>query len=146
MIYIYDENSENKELRTVCRPVEPSDIPRLPEIIKTLKIELNKSKIGIAIAANQCGYDLRIVIMNFGRFKNQVMINPEIIKGRVPTIYNESCLSFPGLKVKKVRNTILNVRFKNELFTYETHKIRSIEAICFQHELEHLEGRVLIDT
>lgn len=146
MIITFDPNGENKELKTVCREVEVGDLPKVKEIAETLRKDLYSTSTGIAIAANQCGFDLRIILMNVGRFKDTIMINPQIVKARGEQKFEEGCLSFPGLKIKKIRRAILNIRFKNESLCYETHKINGLEAVCFQHELDHLEGKLIIDN
>lgn len=156
MIYTYtqqergisfeEDSHANKVLRTVCREVEVEDIPLVKIISETLRKELYGTSTRIAIAANQCGFNLRVILMNIGRFKDTIMINPQIVKARGDQKFEEGCLSFPGLKIKKVRPAILNIRFKNESLCYETHKINGLEAVCFSHELDHLNGKLLIDN
>ena len=146
MIYKYSENDQNEKLRTICREVEVEDLPKVKEIAKALREELYSTKTGIAIAANQCGFDLRVILLNVGRFKDKIMINPQIVKARGERKHKEGCLSFPDdFKVVKIRSAILNIRFKNESLVWETHKINELEAVCFQHELDHLDGKLFID-
>ena len=105
---------------------------------------------GIGLAANQVGLPFRFFILNVTadpeqKDREQVFINPEIVKRHASVEEEEGCLSFPGLygDVKRARK--IRVRaysLKGEPFEVEADELYS-RAI--QHELDHLDGKLFID-
>ncbi len=101
---------------------------------------------GIGLAANQCKLTQRMFVMRTDKIR-RAFVNPELgipedaklVEG------DESCLSFPGLVVKVARyNKVLVVaQDVNGEKTYTP--LDGLEAICAQHEIEHLDGKTFID-
>lgn len=105
---------------------------------------------GIGLAANQVGLPFRFFILNLSADpeqpdKEQVFINPEVVKRHASVEEEEGCLSFPGLytKVRRAR------RVKVRAFDLEGNPVE-VEADdlfgrALQHETDHLAGRLFID-
>ena len=99
---------------------------------------------GLALAAPQIGVQKQVVVWDFGD-DPQVVFNPEISESDGEWVYEEGCLSIPGLYVELVRpKTVLlkGVDINGEVVEREADEI---EARMFQHELDHLNGVLMFD-
>jgi peptide deformylase len=119
-------------LSQVCRVVTYDD--DISDLVAELK-RICKEHRGIGLAANQIGSDLRVFILNTSCTKTYV--NPEILEAEKEEVfYGEGCLSFPGEMYCTLRFSKLKIRSDSgpdEILT-------GIEAVAFQHELDHLDG------
>ena len=124
---------------------------------------LNKRQDGVGLAANQVGIDAQVAVVNVR--EPVVLINPKIIDKSDEISYYEGCLSFPkhGIRTKRYKNIIVKSAdvdcqyyfsgaesAKNAKGTWETAKKhdteqRLLEAICVQHEIDHLNGLTIHD-
>ena len=124
---------------------------------------LNKRKDGIGLAANQVGIDAQVAVVNVR--KPIILINPKVINQWDEVSYYEGCLSFPkhGIRTKRYKNIIVKSAdvecqyyfsgansAKGAKGTWETSKKhdteqRLLEAICVQHEIDHLNGITIHD-
>lgn len=141
-------------------PVEDISSPRIQKIIEDMKKALESQEDGVAIAAPQIGHSLRIFVMS-GRvmeiikavegddrkYGDVVFINPKLIKkSKEQHMVEEGCLSVRYLygKVKRAKKaTVLAYDEKGRPFTKGG---SGLIAQIFQHELDHLEGVLFIDT
>ena len=102
---------------------------------------------GIGLAAPQVGISQRVLVTDLsGRAQSpEVYVNPEILHAAVPALVEESCLSVPGFVGNVVRATRLTVRARDrDGVVFET-ELEDMRAVCLQHELDHLEGRLFVD-
>ena len=122
----------------------------ISQIIQDLKDTL-ETKSGYGLASNQIGYDKSVAIVKIAKNKEKTefiehtLINPQIIDKDGKIVINESCLSFPGLKVQTLRYqqiTFYNTDLKGNVNTFI---VSGLEAVVIQHEISHLLGRVLLD-
>ena len=104
---------------------------------------------GMGLAATQCGLDLRIIVIDtaqIGGKLKQAFINP-VIKAKTEKmiVSEEGCLSFPGVFAAVQRFEGLVV--ESTTLTGETKEaiLNGVDSICFQHELDHLNGIVFFD-
>ena len=124
---------------------------------------LNKRQDGVGLAANQVGIDAQVAVVNVR--EPVVLINPKIIDKSDEISYYEGCLSFPkhGIRTKRYKNIIVKSAdvscqyyfsgvesAKDAKGTWETAKKhdteqRLLEAICVQHEIDHLNGITIHD-
>ena len=128
---------------------------------------LNKRKDGIGLAANQVGIDAAVAVVNVR--EPIVLINPEIVSRETEIPFYEGCLSFPGKGVNTKRYETVEVTSDNvdgtiifsgvdtgeeargtwesETHTYQVkdRDLRILEAVCVQHEIDHLNGLVCMD-
>lgn len=130
-------------LRKISRKVENFD-DRLNVILEDMKDTLIKSQ-GIGLAAVQIGILRRIVLVNFN---NRIieLINPEIIEKEGEQIEPEGCLSLPHKAGKTLRPKSVTVRAQNREGKWCIYKGVDLEARCFCHELDHLDGKLYIDS
>jgi len=97
---------------------------------------------GIGLAANQVGIPYRIFAMR-GSPQNFVCFNPRIVQAAAENIIlEEGCLSFPGLIVKVKRPRHVRVRFQTPNGDTRTETFIGMTARIFQHEYDHLEGKL----
>lgn len=120
--------------------------------IKKLKQKMVDEMIkheGIGLAANQIGLDIRAFVMFLPSSVNNesiILINPEIIKkGKDIVVNQEGCLSFPDIRIEKKRNKIVTIRYTDENGVEKERVFKGIEAICAQHEIDHLNGITFVD-
>ena len=137
----------DQRLRTVAKPVaEVNDEVR--RIVDDMLETMYDAK-GVGLAATQVDIHLRIVVMDLSEEGNepQVLINPSYKPiGDEKSDLQEGCLSVPGFyelldRYSQVRLTALD-RDGNEY----TRDYDELAAVCVQHELDHLEGKLFIDT
>jgi peptide deformylase len=102
---------------------------------------------GIGLAATQVDVHRRLIVLDVSEQRNHplVLINPELLaaEGRAPA--EEGCLSLPGIYDKVQRATQIRVRALNldgEPFELEA---QGLLAVCIQHEMDHLTGKVFVD-
>ena len=133
-------------------------------IAKELFEILNKRKDGIGLAANQVGIDAQVAVVNVR--EPLVLINPKIISKKDKIPFYEGCLSFPSKGVHTERYETIEVKTEqidgSWIFsgvdtgdeargTWEIDKkkqnreLRTLEAVCVQHEIDHLNGMRIMD-
>ncbi len=125
-----------------------------PEILKLLDdmLETMYAAPGIGLAAPQIGVSKRVVVIDVtgedvSLKRNPLkLINPEIVaRSETKTVLNEGCLSLPEMRVDVERPETVTVRYMDEKGA--THEIEAddILAKCFQHEIDHLDGKLIFD-
>lgn len=103
---------------------------------------------GLGLAAPQCGISTRMFIL--GDFQNKetvaAVFNPKIVDiiGE-DTMYEEGCLSYPGMFIKIKRPSAIRVRYTNQHGTTDTIQFNGLTARVFLHELDHLNGITFLD-
>ena len=129
-------------LKEPCEAV--TDFKEAEEIARDLLKFLDKTKIGVGIAANQIGINKRICVINVAQ--PMYFFNP-VITGAAGSIkFREGCLSFPDVTVVTKRYRKVSVKADNfkssKRFTIERNML---ECICIQHEIDHLNGVTMFD-
>jgi peptide deformylase len=116
---------------------------------KSLEVDMVKTMIdsrGIGLAANQVGIAKRVFAIHL---ENQVpfcMFNPTIVDYTKDSVEgSEGCLSFPDLFLKVKRPSEVSVEYFDRLGQKCIMKLKGIDARCFQHELDHLNGVCFTD-
>lgn len=105
---------------------------------------------GVGLSAPQIGVSKRICIMNAKKYLKRkamsyVFINPEIIDSSGQTAYEESCLSCPGIEVRINRAEFITVRYIDLSGIERTKDFSGIQSIIVQHEIDHLNGKLISD-
>jgi len=104
---------------------------------------------GVGLAAPQVGVSKRIIVLDASRDKDArspiKLVNPEIVcrEGEVPS--EEGCLSLPDFTAEIKRNETVTVRGLDENGNEVSFDADGILAIIFQHEIDHLDGVLLVD-
>lgn len=146
-----------QEPNTVLRQVAPQvpvveiSSPKIKAIIAAMKEALHKEEDGVAIAAPQIGESLRIFVVAKKVVKDApsdfVFINPEIVSlGKKKQEVAEGCLSVRWKYGKVKRAFSATVRARNEKGNEFQMNGRGLLAQIFQHETDHLNGILFIDT
>lgn len=134
-------------LRQKAAPVE-SITPEILELIEDMK-ETMYAAPGVGLAAPQIGVSLRLFIVDTAGddepSRLRVFINPEIVEKEGKTVWEEGCLSFPGVHEEIERSAKVTVRAMNE--QGETFELSADEllGVAIQHENDHLDGVLMID-
>jgi peptide deformylase len=135
----------DSRLRTVAKPVEAVD-----ERIRTLASDMLETMYlapGIGLAASQVNVHERLVVVDISEDQNEphVFINPEYEKLGDDIEYQEGCLSIPGYYEKVSRSDKIHIKALNtEGDSFEL-VAEDLLAICIQHEIDHLDGKLFVD-
>ena len=131
-------------LNLVAKPVEQVD-ERIKQLVADMAETMYEAK-GIGLAATQVDVHERVVVMDLSENRDQlqVLINPVIIKRDGETVYEEGCLSMPDIydKVTRAKNIVAEA-LDAEGKPYTIHA-DGLQAICIQHEIDHLDGKVFV--
>ncbi len=102
---------------------------------------------GIGLAATQVNVHKRIVVIDVSEDKSALMvfINPEIVSRDGEQTCEEGCLSVPGVFEKVTRAECVRVRALNEKGERFELDADGLLAVCIQHELDHLDGKVFVE-
>jgi peptide deformylase len=102
---------------------------------------------GIGLAATQVDIHRRIIVIDISDTRDQLrtFINPEILEANGEAELEEGCLSVPGIYEKVVRAQWVRVRALNAEAQSYTLEAEGLLAVCIQHEMDHLEGKVFVE-
>ena len=136
-------DSEDPILHNKVEGVSP-DLDRFG--FTSLMVKNMEGHLGIGLSANQIGISERaFAILLDGQ--PVVCYNPSITKkSKKKTGLVESCLSYPGMEVDVIRPYAVGVSYENEKGEIVKETLTGIEAKCFQHELDHLNGVTMLDV
>ena len=142
----------------VLSGIAPFDIETFKKNEKDLTItdfcnnmfETMKNYGGIGLSANQVGKPYRLFVMGdnlqINKGQKWVCINPEITDMSKETIrYKEGCLTFPFLFLDIERPQKIKVKYQNEQLETVEEEFDGIVSRCYQHELDHMHGRVFTE-
>jgi peptide deformylase len=126
-------------LRTVCDPVETFG-DEIGQIIQTMRATMVAAN-GVGLAGPQIGITRRIALV--GKF---AMINPEIVwSSEAQTVLDEGCLSIPGSRTLVLRPSSVEVEYFDISGLKKKIRLNDKMAKCAQHEIDHLNGILIID-
>jgi peptide deformylase len=102
---------------------------------------------GIGLAATQVNVHQQVIVIDVSEARDQLLtlINPEIIESEGKQVCEEGCLSVPGIYDKVERAESVVVRYLDLAGREETIEGDGLLAICLQHEIEHLSGKVFVE-
>lgn len=121
-------------------PLDPAIQNLLPEMLRIMR-EAN----GIGLAAPQIGLNLRLCVIEIDGVI-RYLINPKITStSREKVLFEEGCLSLPGDYYSIERFAKVTVRYHNEKGEDTKLRAHGLLAICIQHELDHLDGKLIYD-
>ncbi len=137
-------NYPDARLYTVAKPVSKVD-EKIQRLIDDMAETMYEAP-GIGLAATQVDVHLQIIVIDISEGKNklQVFINP-VVKTKTGTQeYEEGCLSVPGVyeNVTRAETVVIDALDRNgKPFTLEAD---GLMAVCIQHEMDHLLGKVFV--
>ena len=132
-------------LHKIAAPVE-----EVNESIRTLVADMAETMYaapGVGLAATQVDVHKRVIVIDASETRDKLLtlINPEILAASGVADCEEGCLSLPGIYEKIARAERVTVRalgVDGRTFTIEAEGLR---AVCIQHEMDHLKGRVFVE-
>ena len=135
-------------LRTKAVPVDPAQIAAadfqrlLDDMFETMY-----AAPGIGLAASQVDVHQHFMVIDVSEEKNapQVFINPEILASDGDQVYQEGCLSVPGIYADVTRANRITVRYLERDGQPRELDTDGLLAVCIQHEMDHLDGKLFVD-
>ncbi|MEO0029796.1 MAG: Peptide deformylase [Pseudomonadota bacterium] len=133
-------------LHTVAKPVTQFD-----DALRTLVADMTETMYdaqGIGLAATQINVHQRVVVIDTSEDRNQplVLINPEITWASEERVKGEEgCLSVPGIYDGVERSVAVKLKAADEHGQVRDIEAEGMLAVCMQHELDHLMGKVFVE-
>lgn len=137
----------NPRLRIKAQPMTPADFtPELQQFIDSM-FETMYVAPGIGLAATQVDFHKRLLVIDVSKDREEplVFINPEILLKEGVGTLEEGCLSVPGIFDEIVRAAKIRVRALDRHGNAFERDCEDILAVCVQHEMDHLEGKLFVD-
>ena len=153
---------DNPIINKKLRKVSVDEGNKIAEILFSI---LNERKDGIGLAANQVGIDASVAVVNVR--EPIILINPEVVDVWDEIPFYEGCLSFPkkGINTKRYKNIVIKTEqeegdwyfsgapnpsdgrgsWERESSNKQDEELRTLESVCVQHEIDHLNGMTLMD-
>jgi peptide deformylase len=138
-------NYPDERLHTVAKPVAVVD-DEIRTLIRNMA-ETMYAAPGIGLAATQVDVHKRVIVIDASESKNDllVLINPEIVWREGTQEYEEGCLSVPGIYDFVERSEKIRVRSLDTEGQPFEREASGLLAVCIQHEMDHLEGKVFVE-
>ena len=135
----------DERLHQIAAPVESIN-DEIRQLVRDMAQTMYAAP-GIGLAATQVDVHKQIVVLDISETRDQllVLINPQILESSGEAEYEEGCLSVPGIYETVRRAERIKVRALDrdgQPFELET---GGLLAVCVQHELDHLKGRVFVE-
>jgi peptide deformylase len=132
-------------LRTRAQPVFVFDAA-LGELIDAMFATMYAAP-GIGLAATQVDVHKQVLVLDVSEEKNQplALVNPKIIEREGEQVYQEGCLSVPGIfaDVERAERIVVEAQDRHG----QSHRLdaHGLLAVCIQHEMDHLIGKLFVD-
>jgi peptide deformylase len=135
----------DERLHTVAKPVATVD-GTIRKLVDDMA-ETMYAAPGIGLAATQVDVHRRVIVIDISETHDQllVLINPEIIRAEGQAEREEGCLSVPGIYDKVSRFERITVRALDRNGQPYTLDAEGLLAVCIQHEMDHLQGKVFVE-
>jgi len=132
-------------LKKVASPVT-AFTPEIEKLVRDMA-ETMYAAPGVGLAATQVDVHKRIIVMDLSDTKDElrVFVNPELVSAEGEAECEEGCLSVPGYYDKVTRAERITVRAFDERGQPFTLDAEGLLAVCIQHEMDHLEGKVFVE-
>ncbi|MGH8036524.1 MAG: peptide deformylase [Stenotrophomonas sp.] len=135
-------------LRTKAALIDAAEVttPAFQELIDNMFQTMYEAP-GIGLAASQVDVHKRFMVIDVSEEKDtpRVFINPEIVTREGGQVYQEGCLSVPGIFADVTRADSITVRFLDRQGVAQELTTDGLLAVCVQHEMDHLDGKLFID-
>lgn len=132
-------------LRTIAQPVTVFD-QKLLDLIDAMFATMYEAP-GIGLAATQVNEHKQLLVLDVSEEKDQplVLINPQITAHEGAQVYQEGCLSVPGIFADVERADRITVNALDRHGKPFTLDADGLLAVCIQHEMDHLIGKLFVD-
>jgi len=135
-------------LRTKAATLEPAQLadPAFQQLVDDM-FETMYEAPGIGLAASQVDVHQRFMVIDVSEEKNRplVFVNPEIVERAGEQVYQEGCLSVPNIFADVTRANEILVRALDRHGQPFEMRVDGLLAVCIQHEMDHLEGKLFVD-
>lgn len=134
-------------LRTIAREVDPSELDDAFRVHAADMFEAMYEAPGIGLAATQVDDHRRYMVIDVSeaRDERRVFVNPRILSREGEQVCQEGCLSVPTIQADVTRSEKIVVQALDEFGTPFKLEAHGLLAVCIQHEMDHLEGKLFID-
>jgi len=140
----------DKRLRVPGQVIEEMT-PELQRLVDDMA-ETMYAAPGVGLAATQIGEAVRIFVLDLQQNEEEggisgleVFVNPEILERREEIVWEEGCLSFPGIHEEIHRDAWVRVRARDRSGAPFELEATGLHAVAIQHELDHLDGVLMVD-
>ncbi len=135
----------DKRLRNVAKPVETVD-EEVKQLVEDMLETMYDAK-GIGLAATQVNVHKRVIVIDVSEEKNDpiCLINPDILEQEGDEESEEGCLSVPGFFENVKRAESITVQAMNQQGESFQINADGLLAVCIQHEMDHLLGKLFVD-
>lgn len=135
----------DERLTLLSKPVE-AVIDEIRQLIDDM-FETMYEAPGIGLAAPQINVQLRVIVVDISEDASapQAFINPELLEVRGVEQMEEGCLSVPGIYENVERADWIRVRALDRNGESFEQEFSGLEAVCIQHEIDHLDGKLFVD-
>ena len=120
-----------------------------PDVVRLVRdmAETMYAAPGVGLAATQVDVHKRVIVIDVSQAKNDlvVLVNPEIIAASGEVECEEGCLSVPGYYDRVYRAAQVTVRARSEHGEPFERTAEDMLAVCVQHEMDHLVGKMFVD-
>lgn len=135
-------------LRTKAVPVDAAGLsePSFQQLIDDM-FETMYAAPGIGLAASQVDVHQRFMVIDVSDDQSRplVFMNPEITARQGEQVYQEGCLSVPGIYADVTRSDVITVQALDRHGKPFTIEADGVLAVCVQHEMDHLDGKLFVD-
>ena len=135
-------------LRTKAVPVDAAGLsePSFQQLIDDM-FETMYAAPGIGLAASQVDVHQRFMVIDVSDDQSRplVFMNPEITARQGEQVYQEGCLSVPGIYADVTRSDVITVQALDRHGKPFTLEVDGVLAVCIQHEMDHLDGKLFVD-
>ena len=135
-------------LRTKAADVDPAELatPAFQALLDDM-FETMYDAPGIGLAASQVDVHKRFMVIDVSedRSRPMVFVNPEIVASEGGQVYQEGCLSVPGIYADVTRADTITVRYLDRQGQPQELATDGLLAVCIQHEMDHLVGKLFVD-
>ncbi|MCG9714009.1 peptide deformylase [Shewanella insulae] len=135
----------DERLRTIAKPITEFNTELQTQIDNMFETMYEEK--GIGLAATQVDYHQQLIVMDLQDDveRPKVFINLEIIEKSGDFCNEEGCLSVPGIYAKVDRAEFVTIKAQDREGNEFTLEADGLFAICLQHELDHLNGKLFVD-
>ena len=132
-------------LQQLCTPIDDFGTPELAELVDRMKVVMVQAK-GAGLAANQVGVTVRLFVASGGAQEEvRAYINPRMVAVEGAQEEEEGCLSLPGIFTRIRRSAKVTIEARDVQGTVFQETGEELLARAFEHEIDHLDGRIIVD-
>jgi len=136
----------NPILKKACQPV--TDLSRLASLVQDMFDTMYEAE-GIGLAANQIGVDLNVMVIDITHTDEAeepyVFLNGAILERGGEEVLEEGCLSLPEIRLQVKRPEWIRFKYQTMKGEYQTRIFKGLLGRAIQHEMDHLQGILIID-